>query len=46
MAFAAMAPPVSRWMSQEELGRLATMRAEARAGSSPLAGGWRAGCWR
>ncbi|WP_235697809.1 4'-phosphopantetheinyl transferase family protein [Cupriavidus metallidurans] len=31
MAFAAMAPPVSRWMSQEELGRLATMRAEARA---------------
>lgn len=31
MAFAAMAPPVSRWMSPEELSRLAAMRARARA---------------
>lgn len=31
MAFAAMAPPVSRWMSAEELSRLAEMRAEQRA---------------
>ena len=31
MAFAAMAPPVSRWMSPEELARLAAMRARARA---------------
>lgn len=31
MAFAAMAPPVSRWMSAEELARLATMRAQQRA---------------
>jgi len=31
MAFAAMAPPVSRWMSAEELGRLAAMRAQQRA---------------
>lgn len=31
MAFAAMAPPVSRWMSAEELARLADMRAQQRA---------------
>lgn len=31
MAFAAMAPPVSRWMSPDELSRLAAMRARARA---------------
>lgn len=31
MAFAAMAPPVSRWMSSEELARLADMRAQQRA---------------
>ncbi|MBV8272753.1 MAG: 4'-phosphopantetheinyl transferase superfamily protein [Cupriavidus sp.] len=31
IAFAAMAPPVSRWMSPEELARLAAMRAQARA---------------
>ncbi|RZT39281.1 4'-phosphopantetheinyl transferase [Cupriavidus agavae] len=31
MAFAAMAPPVSRWMSPEELARLAQMRAQQRA---------------
>lgn len=31
MVFAAMAPPVSRWMSPEELARLAAMRARARA---------------
>lgn len=31
MAFAAMAPPVSRWMSAEELARLAAMRAQQRA---------------
>lgn len=31
MAFAAMAPPVSRWMSPEELARLADMRAQQRA---------------
>lgn len=31
MAFAAMAPPVSRWMSGEELARLAAMRAQQRA---------------
>ena len=31
MAFAAMAPPVSRWMSPEELARLAEMRAQQRA---------------
>ncbi len=31
MAFAAMAPPVSRWMSAEELARLASMRAQQRA---------------
>lgn len=31
MAFAAMAPPVSRWMSPEELARLAAMRAQQRA---------------
>lgn len=31
MAFAAMAPPVSRWMSADELGRLAAMRAQHRA---------------
>ncbi len=31
MAFAAMAPPVSRWMSADELARLSTMRAQQRA---------------
>jgi len=31
MAFAAMAPPVSRWMSAEELGRLSAMRSHQRA---------------
>lgn len=31
IAFAAMAPPVSRWMSPEELARLAAMRAHQRA---------------
>ncbi|MGO4305500.1 MULTISPECIES: 4'-phosphopantetheinyl transferase family protein [unclassified Cupriavidus] len=31
MAFAAMAPPVGRWMSPEELARLAALRARSRA---------------
>jgi hypothetical protein len=46
MAFAAMAPPVSRWMSAEELGRLAAMRSHQRAEQFAAACLARGGCWR